>query len=75
MVILPTSCYSAPMTKRSAVAIYGPHLPGPDRRGTGVTRQLQDCRAEAEPRGWQVAEENVEDDNSAYSGKTRPASP
>lgn len=39
----------------------------------GVTRQLEDCRAEAKRRGWAVAEEYVDDDTSAYSGKTRPA--
>jgi DNA invertase Pin-like site-specific DNA recombinase len=39
----------------------------------GVTRQLEDCRAEAERRGWTVAEEYVDDDTSAYSGKSRPA--
>lgn len=39
----------------------------------GVRRQLEDCRAEAERRGWHVAEEYVDDDISAYSGKVRPA--
>jgi site-specific DNA recombinase len=39
----------------------------------GVKRQLQDCRAEAERRGWQVAQEYVDDDISAYTGKKRPA--
>lgn len=34
---------------------------------------MEDCRAEAERRGWQVAEEYVDDDVSAYSGKVRPA--
>jgi len=38
----------------------------------GVTRQLEDCRAEAERRGWTVAQEYVDDDTSAYSGKVRP---
>ncbi len=46
-----------------------------DRSGdeAGVTRQLRDCRAEAERRGWTVAEEYVDDDVSAYSGKRRLA--
>lgn len=46
-----------------------------DRSGdeAGVTRQLKDCRAEAERRGWTVAEEYVDDDVSAYSRKRRPA--
>ncbi|MGN7247227.1 recombinase family protein [Janibacter anophelis] len=41
--------------------------------GLGVARQLQDCRAEAERRGWPVVAEYVDDDLSAYSGKARPA--
>lgn len=38
-----------------------------------MKRQLLDCRAEAERRGWHVAEEYVDDDLSAYSEKKRPA--
>ena len=41
--------------------------------GLGIERQLTDCRAEAERLGWPVAEEHVDDDISAYSGKRRPA--
>lgn len=62
------------MTKtRSAVAIYA--RISQDRTGDelGVTRQLEDCRAEAERRGWSVAQEYVDDDISAYSGRARPA--
>lgn len=40
--------------------------------GLGVARQLKDCRAEAERRGWPVVAEYVDDDLSAYSGKARP---
>jgi DNA invertase Pin-like site-specific DNA recombinase len=40
--------------------------------GLGVQRQLDDCRAEAERRGWPVVAEFVDDDVSAYSGRTRP---
>ncbi len=45
-----------------------------DRTGEelGVKRQLADCRTEAERRGWTVADEYVDDDISAYSGKQRP---
>lgn len=59
--------------ERSAVAIYA--RISQDRTGEelGVKRQLQDCRAEAERRGWHVSEEYVDDDVSAYSGKKRPA--
>ena len=61
------------MTKRTAVAVYA--RISQDRSGDelGVRRQLADCRAEAERRGWQVAEEYVDDDVSAYSGRIRPA--
>ena len=38
-----------------------------------MNRQLADCPAEAARRGWTVAEVYVDDDVSAYSGKTRPA--
>lgn len=40
--------------------------------GLGTLRQLEDCRAEAERRGWPVVSEYVDDDVSAYSGKIRP---
>ncbi|KQP24438.1 hypothetical protein ASF38_16145 [Aeromicrobium sp. Leaf272] len=38
----------------------------------GVQRQLEDCRAQAQQRGITVAEEYVDNDVSAYSGKARP---
>ncbi len=60
------------MVKRTAVAIYARISRDPDGDMLGVTRQLEDCRAEAERRGWTVAEEYVDDDTSAYSGKERP---
>ncbi len=46
-----------------------------DQAGTalGVGRQLEDCRKLAADRGWTVAEEYVDNDVSAYSGKARPA--
>jgi site-specific DNA recombinase len=46
-----------------------------DRTGEalGTRRQVADCQAEAERRGWPVAEVYVDDDISAYSGKHRPA--
>lgn len=45
-----------------------------DREGDNlaVSRQLADCRALAERRGWEVVEEYVDADISAYSGKRRP---
>ena len=46
-----------------------------DRDGDhlGVTRQIEDCERLIAGRGWEVAERYVDDDVSAYSGKTRPA--
>lgn len=44
-----------------------------DEHGTekGVQRQLEDARALAEARGWQVVGEWSDNDVSAYSGATR----
>jgi site-specific DNA recombinase len=42
-------------------------------QGLGVARQEADCRALAERRGWPVAEVYVDNDVSAYNGKTRPS--
>jgi site-specific DNA recombinase len=41
--------------------------------GLGVTRQLEDCRRLAASAGWQVEQEYVDNDLSAFSGKRRPA--
>lgn len=41
-------------------------------RGLGVARQLEDCQALAEKRGWNVTKTFDDNDISAYSGKTRP---
>jgi site-specific DNA recombinase len=45
-----------------------------DREGDqlGVTRQIEDCRGEAERRGFVVEDVYVDDDISAWSGKDRP---
>jgi len=61
------------MTKGAAVAVYARISQDRSGQELGVKRQLADCRAEAERRGWTVAEEYVDDDLSAYSGKKRPA--
>ena len=42
-----------------------------DGRGLGVSRQVRDCRKLAADRGWEVADEYVDNDVSAYSGKPR----
>jgi site-specific DNA recombinase len=46
-----------------------------DRKGAGlgVDRQVADCRALVERRGWDLIEVYVDNDISAYSGKPRPA--
>jgi len=44
-----------------------------DGTALGVTRQLEDCRRLAVDLGWEVAEEYVDNDVSAFSGKRRPA--
>lgn len=40
--------------------------------GLGVERQKEDCRKIAESRGWEITGEYVDNDFSAYSGKSRP---
>lgn len=61
------------MTTPRAAAIYARISSDVTGEGLGVQRQLEDCRALAEGRGWVVAEEYVDNDFSAYSGKSRPA--
>ena len=53
-------------------AIYARISQDREGAGLGVKRQVADCEAEAERRGWTVAEVYVDDDISAYSGKVRP---
>ena len=55
-----------------AAAIYARISSDPEGDRLGVTRQVEDCRAMAERRGWPVADTYVDDDISAYSGKHRP---
>lgn len=55
-----------------AAAIYARISHDPDGDRLGVSRQIDDCRALAERRGWPVADLYVDDDRSAYSGKVRP---
>lgn len=45
-----------------------------DPRSTeaGVTRQLAECKSRADQLGWTVATTYVDNDASAYSGRTRP---
>ncbi|MGV7904486.1 recombinase family protein, partial [Mycobacterium kansasii] len=45
----------------------------PSGESLGVQRQLDDCRELARSRGWVIGQEYVDNDVSAYSGKSRPA--
>jgi site-specific DNA recombinase len=56
----------------NAAAIYARISSDPEGDRLGVTRQVDDCRALAERKGWSVAGEYVDDDRSAWSGKLRP---
>ena len=55
-----------------AVAVYARISADSDGTALGVTRQLDDCHKLAERLGWEVAEDYVDNDLSAYSGKRRP---
>lgn len=55
---------------RSA-AIYARISADVEGTGLGVARQLEDCRKLASDRGWQIGDEYVDNDVSAYSGKPR----
>jgi DNA invertase Pin-like site-specific DNA recombinase len=55
-----------------AAAIYARISSDPEGDQLGVTRQVADCREQAQRRGWHVAETYIDDDRSAYSGKARP---
>lgn len=61
------------MPKPSRAAIYARISSDQDGTALGVNRQLEDCRKLAEAEGWAVAEEYVDNDVSAYSGRRRPA--
>src|SRR5664279_3804397 len=56
----------------TAAAIYARISSDPEGDMLGVTRQVQDCRALAQRRGWPVVDTYVDDDVSAYKGKPRP---
>lgn len=61
------------MTTPRAAALYARISSDIEGAGLGVARQLEDCRRLARDLGWVVAEEYVDNDLSAYSGKTRPS--
>jgi len=55
-----------------AAAIYARISSDPSGMALGVSRQIEDCTAWAHNHGTVVAEVYVDNDISAYSGKTRP---
>lgn len=55
-----------------AAAIYARISSDPDGTRLGVDRQVQDCRALADGRGWPVVKTFIDDDVSAYDGRPRP---
>lgn len=61
------------MPKATKAAIYARISRDLTGEGLGVERQLVDSRKIAADRGWTVAEEYVDNDISAFSGKHRPA--
>lgn len=56
----------------AAAAVYARISSDHDGTAAAVSRQLEDCRLWARRHGWIVAEEYVDNDISAYSGKRRP---
>src|SRR3990170_6702846 len=56
----------------SAAAIYARISSDPEGTHLGVERQIADCRELAVSLGWPVAGVYVDDDISAFSGRTRP---
>src|SRR3954453_1920663 len=56
-----------------AAAVYARISSDNEGRALGVARQVEDCRRLAQSLDWQVAQEYVDNDLSAYSGKARPA--
>ncbi len=59
------------MTRATAAALYARISSDQEGTGAGVQRQLQDCRRLAQDLGWTMADEYVDNDLSAYSGKRR----
>ena len=54
-----------------AAAVYA-RISSDDGSALGVTRQLEDCRRLAESLGWPVADQYVDNDVSASTGRRRP---
>src|SRR5580704_669284 len=61
------------MPTPTKAAIYARISSDTEGTGKGVERQVEDCRRLAEDLGWPVADEYIDNDISAYSGKHRPS--
>ncbi len=59
-------------SSKPAAGIYARISSDPQGIKAGVKRQQEDCLRLAEGRGWPVVETYVDNDLSAWSGKTRP---
>jgi DNA invertase Pin-like site-specific DNA recombinase len=55
-----------------SAAVYARISSDQDGTALGVARQVEDCRRLPADLGWKVAEEYVDNDLSAYSGRHRP---
>ena len=60
------------MQTPTTAAIYARISLDAEGEGKGVKRQIEDCRKLAANLGWTIADEFVDNDISAYSGKRRP---
>ncbi len=61
------------MVKVRAAAVYARISSDPEGTRLGVERQVEDCRGLALSLGWAVAQADVDNDVSAFTGKRRPA--
>jgi len=59
-------------TRRPRVVLYARISQDDSGQGSGVQRQLEDLRALAADRGWEVVEEVSDNDVSAFTGQRRP---
>ena len=57
---------------RVRVGVYARISSDREADGLGVGRQLEDCERLAGRKGWEIVERYVDDDVSAWSGRTRP---
>src|SRR4051794_24337912 len=70
--VCDASLICPPVAEVRAAAVYARISSDTEGRALGVTRQLEECRRLADQLGWSIAQEYVDNDLSAYSGKQRP---